>query len=78
MRDDEAIFITGAERFSNYSGYAQSLTFAGNHVDQSPRDSEGRIHTTIVAIDAVVAFGGRQWQEDAILRYVIPFQRFLT
>ncbi|KAL0402771.1 UNVERIFIED_CONTAM: Poly(ADP-ribose) glycohydrolase 1, partial [Sesamum radiatum] len=34
MADNEAIEIVGAERFSNYSGYAASFRFCGDHVDQ--------------------------------------------
>ncbi|ELR16934.1 poly(adpribose) glycohydrolase [Acanthamoeba castellanii str. Neff] len=68
MGNNEAIFITGAERFSDYRGYGHGLAFGGNYVDRTPRDDQGRIVTTIVAIDAVVAFGGVQWQEGAIVR----------
>jgi poly(ADP-ribose) glycohydrolase len=68
MNDNEVIFITGAERFSDYRGYGHSLEFFGNYIDRTPRDEQGSIVTTIVAVDAVVAFGGVQWKEKAIKR----------
>jgi hypothetical protein len=33
MEDNEVIFIHGAERFSDYQGYARTLTFGGDYVD---------------------------------------------
>lgn len=33
MLDNESILIRGAERFSNYCGYADTFEFAGNCVD---------------------------------------------
>lgn len=33
MLDNESIIIRGAERFSNYSGYATTFEFAGNYID---------------------------------------------
>jgi len=53
MEDSEAILILGTERFSNYSGYAQSFKFEGPHDDPTPKDSKGRISTAILAIDAL-------------------------
>eukprot|EP00128_Syssomonas_multiformis_P011885 Colp12_sorted_trinity150504_noHs@9308 len=54
MDDNEAIVITGAERFSSYSGYSQTMQWAGDYVDESPRDSYGRLLTNLFAIDALV------------------------
>lgn len=51
---NECIIITGAERYSDYVGYAHTFKWAGNHVDQTTRDSWGRRNTKIVAIDAHV------------------------
>jgi poly(ADP-ribose) glycohydrolase len=33
MDDNEAIIITGAERFSNYSGYGGSFDWKSDHRD---------------------------------------------
>ncbi|XP_068725085.1 poly(ADP-ribose) glycohydrolase-like isoform X1 [Montipora capricornis] len=52
LDDNECVFITGAERFSDYVGYAHTFRWAGNHVDQATRDSWGRRCSRIVAIDA--------------------------
>jgi poly(ADP-ribose) glycohydrolase len=45
MKDNEAIVMKGAKRFSNYSGYAWSLKYAGKVQDD-------RIDRTFTAIDA--------------------------
>ncbi|CAB3977379.1 poly(ADP-ribose) glycohydrolase-like [Paramuricea clavata] len=57
LQDNECLIVTGAERFSDYAGYAASFQWAGNHVDQTPRDSWGRLHTEVVAIDAKPRIG---------------------
>ena len=75
MSDSEAIIITGAERFSRYSGYSQSFRFRGNFVDTQPRDGYGRKGTQILAIDAVnYGYGdhGRsQFDEESIRRDIL-------
>ncbi len=53
LRDDECLFVHGAERFSNYTGYASSFAWAGNYIDRSPRDEWGTRATKLVAIDAL-------------------------
>ena len=53
LQDDEAVLITGVERFSNYSGYASSFKWTSDHIDATPRDVYGRIATEVVAIDAL-------------------------
>ncbi|EDV92130.1 poly(ADP-ribose) glycohydrolase [Drosophila grimshawi] len=67
----EALLMVGSERFSNYTGYAGSFAWAGNHEDRTPYDSSRRRHTAIVAIDAL-SFGqalqSHQYREDLILR----------
>ncbi len=51
--DNEAVFITGCEQYSRYSGYGQSFRFDGNYIaDTRPRDTYGRRLCQIVAIDA--------------------------
>ncbi len=37
MDDNEAILITGAERFSKHSGYGFNFTWAGDFKDETPR-----------------------------------------
>jgi len=56
MLANEAITIVGAEQFSAYEGYAYSLKFAGDHVDEAKRDDDG---TPLVAITAMDAFDFR-------------------
>ncbi|XP_010672524.2 poly(ADP-ribose) glycohydrolase 1 isoform X2 [Beta vulgaris subsp. vulgaris] len=70
MSDNEAIETVGAERFSNYSGYASTFRYAGNHVDIREIDSFGRRKTIIVAIDALRSPGLRQYRVDSLLREV--------
>jgi len=54
MFDHEAILITGCERFSTYSGYANTFTFLDNYVDPTPMDLEMNcIKNHVVAIDAI-------------------------
>ena len=53
LEDNESMIITGAERFSDYSGYADSFQFTGNHNDMTLRDGSGRRNTSIVAMDAL-------------------------
>ncbi|KAI9328368.1 Poly glycohydrolase [Obelidium mucronatum] len=52
MMDNEAVFITGPERFSTYTGYAASFKIAGRFNDSTPFDSKGRRKTEFVAMDA--------------------------
>jgi hypothetical protein len=33
MEENEVIFIHGAERFSDYQGYARTLAYGGDYVD---------------------------------------------
>ncbi|XP_077225289.1 poly(ADP-ribose) glycohydrolase 1-like isoform X2 [Tasmannia lanceolata] len=66
--NNEAIEIVGAERFSNYSGYASSFQFLGDCLDNRPVDSIGRRKTRIVAIDALCWPGLRQYGVEGLLR----------
>lgn len=68
MADNEAIEIVGAERFSDYSGYAASFRFSGDYVDKKSVDRMGRRRTRIVAIDALCDPGKRQYRSDCMLR----------
>lgn len=68
MHDNEAIEIRGVERFSCYNGYATSFCFAGNYVDNKPRDFLGRRETRIVAIDALMHPRKHQFEEALMVR----------
>ncbi|CAI0428100.1 unnamed protein product [Linum tenue] len=68
MDDNEAIEIVGAERFSNYTGYASSFRFSGDHIDQKGFDSFRRRKTRIVAIDALCNPRTRQYKLNYLLR----------
>ncbi|GAB2217942.1 hypothetical protein Droror1_Dr00001156 [Drosera rotundifolia] len=70
MSDNEAIEIIGAERFSNYSGYASTFWFSGDYVDQRGVDSLDRRKTRIIAIDALCWLGSRQYELNCLLREV--------
>ncbi|KAG0363523.1 hypothetical protein BGZ54_008133, partial [Gamsiella multidivaricata] len=72
LEDNEAVLIKGAERYSNYNGYASTFTWHSDFVDDTPRDGLGRRKTEICAIDAL-PFGSkdqrlRQFSECHILR----------
>ena len=68
MADNEAIEITGSERFSSYTGYGKQFQYAGDFVDPTPRDSWCRRCTKIIAIDAVERPGQAQFQDKLLLR----------
>ncbi|KAF9313621.1 hypothetical protein BG003_005002, partial [Podila horticola] len=53
LQDNEALLIKGAERYSNYNGYARTFEWHSDHVDETPRDKLGRRQTEICAIDAL-------------------------
>ncbi|KAM9365379.1 poly(ADP-ribose) glycohydrolase isoform 1-T4 [Pholidichthys leucotaenia] len=50
---NECLIITGTERYSNYSGYAESYEWKDSCKDETPRDDWQRRCTEIVAIDAL-------------------------
>ncbi|KAI7748043.1 hypothetical protein M8C21_028547 [Ambrosia artemisiifolia] len=70
MADNEAIEVVGAERFSQYTGYASSFRFCGDFVDKKDTDSMGRRKTRIIAIDALVNPGKRQYRHEFLVREV--------
>ncbi|CBY08840.1 unnamed protein product [Oikopleura dioica] len=55
MKKEESIIVTGVQRFSRYTGYADSFRFDGAFEDPLVhlRDCYGRIPTEVFAIDAV-------------------------
>ncbi|KAG0250174.1 hypothetical protein BG011_008594 [Mortierella polycephala] len=52
LEANEAVLIKGAERYSNYIGYAKTFEWFSDHRDPTPRDKLGRRMTEICAIDA--------------------------
>ncbi|EOY06982.1 hypothetical protein QUC31_011594 [Theobroma cacao] len=68
MADNEAIEIVGAERFSDYTGYASSFRFTGDYVDKRSVDFLGRRKTRIVAIDALCSPRMNQYKLKYLLR----------
>lgn len=53
LEPNECLIITGTERYSEYSGYAESYKWKESYMDETPRDDWQRRCTEIVAIDAV-------------------------
>lgn len=49
----EALLMVGCERFNVYSGYGHSFEWVGDYKDDTPLDSAGRRHCSIVAMDAL-------------------------
>ncbi|GKE37847.1 poly(ADP-ribose) glycohydrolase 1-like protein isoform X1, partial [Tanacetum coccineum] len=70
MADNEAIEVVGAERFSNYTGYASTFRFCGDVLDTKYSDIMGRCKTRIIAMDALSRPGKRQYGHDLLLREV--------
>lgn len=68
MAENEAIEIVGAERFSDYTGYASSFRFSGDYVDKRSIDFLGRRKTRIVAIDALCGPRMKQYKLKYLLR----------
>ncbi|CAH1646843.1 unnamed protein product [Spodoptera littoralis] len=59
----------GSERYSKYVGYGYSFQFAGDHRDNTPRDSSGRRRCAVLAIDAVPYNSlAQEFRRDAITR----------
>nr|XP_018914273.1 PREDICTED: poly(ADP-ribose) glycohydrolase-like [Bemisia tabaci] len=53
LDDTEALIITGCEQYNKYTGYADSFSWAGDHIDTTPVDEFGRRYCTVVAVDAI-------------------------
>jgi len=69
LEPNECIIITGAERYSTYTGYASTFKFGGDYKDETPRDSLGRRKTVILAIDAsIFKVPSRQFSPKSITR----------
>ncbi|CAM8952045.1 unnamed protein product [Rhodiola kirilowii] len=70
MADNEAIEIVGAERFSDYTGYAHTFRFSGAHIDRTEVDKFRRRRTKLIAIDALCSPRMRQYELEFIIREI--------
>lgn len=52
LTDLEAVIVTGVQRYSKYSGYAETFAWEGPFYDETPYDEYGRRRTTVCIIDA--------------------------
>jgi len=43
LDDNECLVVSGCERFNNYTGYGDSFQWTGDVIDQTPRDTWGRL-----------------------------------
>lgn len=69
LKPSEAILITGAERYSNYTGYASTFKWNEKYEDQTQWDTSRRKQCTIVAIDALeFRDTSHQFKEELMLR----------
>lgn len=69
LKPNEAILITGVERYSDYTGYASTFKWNGNYEDQTQWDTSRRKLCTIVAIDALeFRDANHQFREELMLR----------
>ncbi|XP_068161884.1 poly(ADP-ribose) glycohydrolase-like [Antennarius striatus] len=53
LNHNECLIVTGTQRYSDYTGYAETYKWNGSHQDTTPRDASRRRCTEIVAIDAL-------------------------
>lgn len=65
METNECVIITGAEMFSEYSGYADTYKYKGNKIDSRRRDLLMRKMTQIVAMDAAPYYDDKLSQYSA-------------
>lgn len=69
MAPNEAVFMVGCERYSNYTGYSSSFSFGGDFADSTPLDDSRRRQCAVVAIDALNFHKPNdQFREDLMLR----------
>ncbi|KAF9570384.1 hypothetical protein EC968_001838 [Mortierella alpina] len=71
LQENEAVLIKGAERYSNYNGYARTFEWHSDYVDTTPRDQLGRRKTEICAIDALPFKSQDQRLEQFSEEYVL-------
>ncbi|OQR76478.1 poly(ADP-ribose) glycohydrolase-like [Tropilaelaps mercedesae] len=64
LDDNEALLMTGPERFNEYRGYSDDFRWGGNVVDVRERDGWGRRYTQVVGLDALAYYGKQQhWEQ---------------
>lgn len=69
LETNEAVLIKGCERFSSYTGYADSFKWSDNYVDETARDGWNRLHTEVLAMDAICYGNSKsQFEESKIER----------
>ena len=62
MRDHEAILLQGVRQFAEYTGYGYAFACAG------PAEDRARAGEEVVALDALMGGGARQYDDGAMLR----------
>ncbi|KAL6571531.1 hypothetical protein OROHE_003174 [Orobanche hederae] len=67
IRDNEAIEIVGAERFSTYAGFESEFRFSDVYVDKTGIDALGRRKSRIVAVDKLCIPRNSEYAEDIYL-----------
>eukprot|EP01126_Amoeba_proteus_P010906 TRINITY_DN14303_c0_g4_i6.p2 TRINITY_DN14303_c0_g4~~TRINITY_DN14303_c0_g4_i6.p2 ORF type:complete len:177 (+),score=39.06 TRINITY_DN14303_c0_g4_i6:1020-1550(+) len=73
MEDHETIIISGAEQFSEYSGYGGAFRWVGDHLDKTPfNETMNCLDNHIVAIDAIM-YPQHQYLEGFVLRDINKF-----
>ena len=68
LDDNEALVVTGVERYSWYKGYGASFKWTGDYVDHTLSDDWRRKMTQIVAIDALSYCSLEEQFEPAFLQ----------
>eukprot|EP00929_Paragymnodinium_shiwhaense_P035701 TRINITY_DN19232_c0_g1_i1.p1 TRINITY_DN19232_c0_g1~~TRINITY_DN19232_c0_g1_i1.p1 ORF type:complete len:466 (+),score=84.23 TRINITY_DN19232_c0_g1_i1:101-1498(+) len=72
MLPHETLFIVGALQYSRYDGYGGSFHFTGRHAEREwPADKIGRRGPHIVAFDALVFPGKKQYKAAGIRRELL-------
>ncbi|KAL9650023.1 hypothetical protein ABK040_003141 [Willaertia magna] len=74
MDNNESITIIGAEQFSKYKGYAFTLDYDGNFIDDNKDEDSGNFKKETCAIDALMIFKYQlegQWKKASIDRELI-------
>ncbi|KAH7721575.1 hypothetical protein AAVH_10874, partial [Aphelenchoides avenae] len=73
MEPNEAIFIIGAERYSDYEGYGRTFKWKNRTRDgREPRDAFGHVYSELIAVDALLySSRGTQFRGDYIRRELL-------
>ncbi len=70
MGANEAILVSGFQRFGDYTGYGSKLKCAGYHADPlaSKLDGHNRIPRHMLAIDAEPSYGSLELEDKMLMR----------